>query len=332
MNAALAPKSLGRAELVFALGVGLFLVSGLLPWIAASEAIPVADPAEEADGLGSFEGDNTSESLLGIDRVDWVVLAGIGLVATFLAVTEPWSRVVLAVAGISGAAAVGLGAVYLVDPAWMYSDWIKSDVAAVASTGPGVYLAIGGGVAQCVGCYLGYSSSGSTTGAQRLGAPAQPETQPTRQNTPRQGPPADRQPPQRGRSNQPPQTGPRGQPQQRGAEQPPTGQSPEDARPPDEQRPPRGQQPQNQQRRGGQQPPTDDEPRRPSSGGRPNPEQSHASESNADGPIDRAEASDPTGEDSREESGSGQRKQPRDSSEKAAEGGDSPGDTNRQKE
>jgi hypothetical protein len=146
----------------------LLLVSGLLPWIGASEPIPVADPSEEAEGLTSFSEDSTSEEILGIDRVDWVVLAGVGLVATVLVVTEPWSRVVLGIAGASGVAVGGVGAVYLVDPAWMYSDWIKSDVAAVASAGPGVYLALASSVVQFGGCYLGYTDSTSTTGAQQL--------------------------------------------------------------------------------------------------------------------------------------------------------------------
>jgi len=212
MNAALAPESLGRAELLFALGTGLILVSGLLPWIAASEPIPTADPSEEAEGLRSFDEGSTSEEILGIDRVDWVILAGVGLVATFLVVTEPWSQVVLGVAGAGAVAAISLGAVYFLDPAWMYSDWIKSDVAAVASAGPGAYLAVGGGLLQCAGWYLGYSSS-TSSGAQRLDAPdapTQPGTNQSRRDAgdpSRETRPSQQQSGQRGQSQgQPPQT------------------------------------------------------------------------------------------------------------------------------
>lgn len=242
MNAALPVESPGRPELVFALGVGLLLVSGLLPWVAASEAIPVADPSEEADGLSSFDGDSTSEEILGIDRVDWVVLAGVGLVATGLVVTEPWSQLVLAIAAASGVAVVGLGVAYLVDPAWMYSDWIKTEVAAVASAGPGVYLAIGGGVLQLGGCYLAYSSSGSTTGAQQLDAPPSqpgPTNQPTQPEHPPQGRSADgRQQPQTPQQRPPGQHPPQGTNQGRG---------PGSAQPPTDQQSPGRQPPQNQQ-------------------------------------------------------------------------------------
>lgn len=236
MNAALAPNSVGRAELVFALGAGLILVSGLFPWIAATEAIPVADPSEQAEGLNSFGGDSTSDEILGVDRVDWVVLAGVGLVATALVVTEPWTRVVLAIAGASAVAAVGLAVVYLVDPAWMYSDWIKSEVAAVASAGPGVYLALGGGLCQCGGWYLGYSGTGSTAGAQRLDAPAQggvgSSRGPQQRGPPQQDQPDSRQRHQQGRreprGQQPPnrqqqqqQSNRQGGPPEQSGQQPP---------------------------------------------------------------------------------------------------------------
>jgi hypothetical protein len=267
------PVSLGRAELVFALGAGLVLVSGLLPWIVASEAIPVADPSEEADGLGSFGEDSTSEEILGIDRVDWVVLAGVSLVATGLAATEPWSRIVLGVAGASGAAAVGLGAAYLADPAWMYSDWIHAEIAAVASAGLGAYLAIGGGVLQLGGCYLGTSSAASTAGARQLGAPASPpqsqrREERARQQTPRRGPPTGRRSPQRTGPNQNQRTEPGGRPQQRGSDQRP---ATENTTPPNDQRPPEGRSVREtgQPRRGiseREQSPRDTEQRRPASG------------------------------------------------------------------
>ncbi|MXR50771.1 hypothetical protein GRX03_04010 [Halovenus sp. WSH3] len=171
MSGVLAAASPGRAELAFGVGVALLLVSGLLPWIVASEPIPVSDPAEEAAGLTAFGEETTSEEILGIDRVDWVVLAGVGLVATGLIVTEPWDPLVLAFAGASGVAALGLGVAYVTDPVWMYSDWIKPDVAAVASTGPGVYLAVGSGLLQCLGCYLGHTETGRSGGAQQLDGP-----------------------------------------------------------------------------------------------------------------------------------------------------------------
>lgn len=265
MSATLAPESVGRAELVFGLGVALLLVSGLLPWIAATEPIPVSDPAEEAGGLNSFDQDATSEEILGIDRVDWVVVAGVGLVATVLIVTEPWSPVVLAVAGASAAAALGLGVAYVVDPVWMYSDWIKSEVAAVTDVGPGVYLAVGSGLLQCAGCYLGATGAGSSTGAQQLDAPpsanqGSPQS-PDAQQSSKRG-----QPPQQANQQRP---GPQqDQPRRRQPERPsgesrsPRGPQETADRPPEQQsgrEPPASDRPTEQGHRSGPQPPRREE-------------------------------------------------------------------------
>ena len=190
-------ESLGRAELLFVLGVAAVLVSGLLPWLTASEPIPVTDPSERAEGLSSFSEADTAEQILGINRVDWVVLAGIGLVAAAIVLTEPWSRVVLGVGGVSAVAAVGLGAFYLFDPVWMYSAWLKPEVGAVSNAGPGVYLAIGGGLLQCGGCYLG-TRGPATTGARSLDQPRSGRGQQNRS--------AERQPPQGGQQRPPEQS------------------------------------------------------------------------------------------------------------------------------
>ncbi|WP_436903023.1 hypothetical protein [Halovenus halobia] len=189
-----APESLDRAELLFVLGVAAVLVSGLFPWLTASEAIPVTDPSERAEGLSSFSEADTAEQILGIDRVDWVVLAGIGLVAAAIVLTEPWSQVVLGVGGASGVAAVGLGVFYLFDPVWMYSAWLKPELGAVTSVGPGVYLAISGGLLQCGGCYFGHRGP-ATTGARSLDQP--------RSGGPQQNQPASRRPPQGGQQQPP---------------------------------------------------------------------------------------------------------------------------------
>ena len=372
MNAGLQAESPGRAELVFALGVGLLLVSGLLPWIAASEAIPVADPSEEAEGLASFDAEHTSAEILGIDRVDWVVLAGVGLVATGLVVTEPWSQIVLAFAAASGVAAVGLGAVYLVDPAWMYSDWIKPDVAAVASAGPGVYLAIGGGILQLGGSYLAYSESESTTGAQQLDAASptrpganqaarggQPQEPPRggRREPRRQQRPPGQQPPQGAGPNQRQPSG--GQPRHRGGQRQSSGQPPANGQPPTEQRPPE-RQPGQDHHEGGRQPqgtkpnhqqstetppdttgqprgsppegsppendpersPTERSPEQPPSGRQPDSDQQPANrEQTGDEPTEQPEPTDQTADDTRQGTGSGQRRNPQDSPEETNEDG-----------
>lgn len=189
-----AVESLGRAELLFVLGVAAVLVSGLLPWLTASEAIPVTDPSERAEGLNSFSEADTAEQILGVDRVDWVVLAGISLVAAAIVLTEPWSQVVLGVGGVTAVAGVGLGVFYLFDPVWMYSAWLKPEIGAVTSVGPGVYLAIGGGLLQCGGCYLG-SRGPATTGARSLDQP--------RSGRQQQNQPASRRPPQSGQQRPP---------------------------------------------------------------------------------------------------------------------------------
>lgn len=306
MNAPVVSESPGRAELVFALGVGLLLLSGMLPWITASEAIPVADPSEQAEGLNSFSEADTSEEILGIDRVDWVVLTGVGLVATVLVVTEPWSRVVLAVAGASGLAAVGLGAVYLVDPAWMYSDWLKSEVGAVASAGPGVYLALASGVVQFGGIYLGVTESKSTTGAQQLDAPAQTDS------SPRTQPPGDQQP--RGPPQSPQGQSPNDQPPQNSHHQ--ENRQPQQNRQPPNNGPPQNdQQPQGRQPERGQQPPphsqSADEPTDRSQNRQPDqspPAQRRESERPpSEGGTDPSEdAANHTAGDARQGTGSGQ--------------------------
>lgn len=162
--------SLDRTELLFVLGVVAVLVSGLLPWLTATEPIPVSDPSERAEGLGSFSGADTTERVLGIDRVEWVVLAGVALVAAAVVLTEPWSRVVLGVGVLSAVVALAVGARYLSDPIWLYSDWLDPELGAVTSVGPGVYLALVGGALQAVGCSLGVREP-EPTGAGSLDRP-----------------------------------------------------------------------------------------------------------------------------------------------------------------
>jgi hypothetical protein len=170
-------QSPDRAELLFALGVVGVLVSGLLPWLTATEPIPATNPSERAEGLSSFSEADTTDRILGIDRVGWVGLAGLGIVGTAIVLTEPWSRVVLGVGGVSAAAAIAVGALYVVDPVWMYSDWLDSEVGAVTSVGSGVYLAIAGGTLQAVGCYFGLRGS-ATTGAGSLDQPTSGSREP----------------------------------------------------------------------------------------------------------------------------------------------------------
>lgn len=169
--------SADRAELLFALGVVAVLVAGLLPWLTATEPIPVTNPSDPAAGLSDFGAADTTQQVLGIDRVEWVVLAGLGIVATAIVLTEPWSRVVLGVGGVSAVAALAVGGLYLFEPVWMYSDWLNPEIGAVTSVGPGVYLALVGGSLQAVGCYLGVRGP-TTTGANSLDQPTDEARQP----------------------------------------------------------------------------------------------------------------------------------------------------------
>jgi hypothetical protein len=203
-------QSVDRAELLFAFGAVAVLVAGLLPWLTATEPIPVTNPSERAEGLQSFSAADTTTQVLGIDRVEWIAVAGVGLVAAAVVLTEPWSRVVLGVGGVSAIAALAIGALYLFDPVWMYSDWLNPEIGAVTSVGPGIYLVLVGGALQAVGCSLG-ARGPATTGAGSL------DQSPGERRPPRQEQPA-RQPQDGQQQGQPRRQNDRRPPQQ---EQPP---------------------------------------------------------------------------------------------------------------